>query len=164
MNAIFERVSVRQYTEKEIEDEKIELLLKAAMAAPSALNQQPWEFYVVTNKEIIEKLSTCSKYTGFTKDAPLIIVPCMENDTIAPEYSRVDVAASVENILLEATELDLGATWCAVEPDGTRIQNVRDVLDIPQTLTPFSIIGIGYPKEKKPQQNRYEIERIHYVK
>ena len=163
MNAIFKRVSVRKFQDKKIEEEKIELLMKAAMAAPSAHNQQPWEYYVVTDENVITQLSECGKYASFAKEAPLVIVPCMIKDTVAPEFARVDVAASVENILLEATELELGGTWCGVEPHEDLIQAVRDVLSIRDTLIPFCLIVVGYPSEQKEQENRYNSNKIHRI-
>ena len=163
MNAIFKRVSVRKFQDKKIEEEKIELLMKAAMAAPSAHNQQPWEYYVVTDENTIQQLSKCGKYAGFAAEAPLVIVPCMVKETVAPEFARVDVAASVENILLEATELGLGATWCGVEPHEDLMDAIRNVLSIPDTLIPFCLIVAGYPGEEKQQQNRYEESKIHRI-
>lgn len=83
MNSIFHRVSIRKFQDKPVEPEKIETLLRAAMAAPSARNQQPWEFYVVTNKDLIQKLSTVSPYAGCAKDAPVLIVSAYREDAIA---------------------------------------------------------------------------------
>jgi len=89
MNSIFHRVSIRKFQDKPVEHEKIETLLRAAMAAPSARNQQPWEFYVVTNKDLIQKLSTVSPYAGCAKDAPVLIVSAYREDAISPAYAHV---------------------------------------------------------------------------
>jgi nitroreductase len=163
MNSIFHRVSVRKYLEKPVEEEKIELLMRAAMAAPSACNQQPWEFYVITDKEVIGRISACSKYAGFTKDAAVTVVPCFRKVTYAPEYALIDLSASVENLLLEADHLGLGATWCAAAPDPERMAKVREVLEMPEALEPFAIVGIGYPAEERPQQDRYDAKRVHRI-
>lgn len=166
MNAIFHRVSIRKYKEQEVEQEKVEKMLRAAMAAPSACNQQPWEYYVVTNKNKIEALSKTSPYTGCAKHAPLVFVACYrkEEGIIAPSYQEIDLSASVENLLLEADELGLGAVWMGIAPGIERMEAVRKVLDLPERLNAFALIPCGYPAESRPQQNRYEEKRVHYVR
>ena len=166
MNAIFHRVSIRKYKEQEVEQEKVEQMLRAAMAAPSACNQQPWEYYVVTNKNKIEALSKTSPYTGCAKHAPLVFVACYrkEEGIIAPSYQEIDLSASVENLLLEADELGLGAVWMGIAPGIERMEAVRKVLDLPERLNAFAWIPCGYPAESRPQQDRYEEKRVHYVR
>lgn len=164
MNSIFHRVSIRKYQEKPVEEEKIELLLKAGMQAPSACNQQPWEFYVVTDKETIQKLSGSTPYAGAAKGAPLVMVPCVrKNGLMAPSLGEVDLAICTENILLEADELGLGAVMMAVAPDAERMEAVRRICDIPSRLDPFCLIPVGYPAEGHPQQDRYDTSRIHRI-
>ena len=164
MNSIFKRVSIRKYEEKAVEAEKIELLLKAAMAAPSACNQQPWEFYVVRNKEMIEKLSHTSPYTKLCVGAPLVLVPCYREEGLrCAQFKEIDLSASVENILLEATELGLGAVWMGVAPIEQLIASVKETLGVKEGLSPFCLIAVGYPAEERPQQDRYDVNRVHYV-
>ena len=98
MNSIFHRISVRKYQAKDVEQEKIEKLLRAAMAAPSACNQQPWEFYVVTNQDVIKALSEASPYAKCAAETPVIFVPCFRSEGIAPEYFNIDLSAAVENL------------------------------------------------------------------
>ena len=163
MNSIFHRVSIRKYEEKPVEQEKITQLLKAAMAAPSACNQQPWEFYVVTDKNVIERLSEASPYAKCAKDAPLVFVPCYRTEGIAPDYFEIDLSAAVENLLLEADHLGLGAVWMGIAPDEGRMNAVKEVLDIPEYLRAFALVPCGYPAESRAQQDRYEESRVHYV-
>ena len=165
MNAIFHRVSIRKYQEKPVEQEKIVTMLRAAMAAPSACNQQPWEYYVVTNKEKIEALSKVSPYSGCAKDAPIVFVACyrQRETLIAPDYAEIDLSASVENLLLEADALGLGAVWMGIAPGADRMEAVRKVIDLPEYLYAFALIPCGYPAEERPQQDRYEESRVHYL-
>ena len=164
MNAIFKRTSIRKYLDKPVEQEKIEKLLRAACAAPSACNQQPWEFYVVRNREVINKLSESTPYTKMAKDAPVVIVPCFRKEgLVAPMYANIDLSAAVENLLLEATELNLGAVWCGVSPQVDRMKVVGEIININPLLEPFAIIPVGYPVEERQQQDRYEESKIHYV-
>ena len=163
MNSIFHRISVRKYQNRDVEQEKIELMLKAAMAAPSACNQQPWEFYVVKDKAVIGRLSEASPYAKCAKDAPVVFVPCFRSKGIAPEYFNIDMSAAVENLLLEADELGLGAVWMGISPDEGRMKAVREVLDIPEDLHAFALIPCGYPAEERAQEDRYEESRVHYI-
>lgn len=163
MNEIFHRTSIRKYTEQQVEKEKIEQLLRAAMAAPSAGNQQPWEFYVVTDKDVLKALSECSPYAGMLQDAPVGIVVCCQADCRMPEYAQIDCSAAIENLLLEADFLGLGAVWLGIAPLKERMDAARKVLKIPEHLYAFSFIACGYPAEEKKQQDRYDEARIHYV-
>lgn len=165
MNAIFHRVSIRRYEDKPVEQEKIVKMLRAAMAAPSACNQQPWEYYVVTNKEKIKELSQVSPYATCAKDAPLVFVACYRkaDELIAPDYAQIDMSASVENLLLEADDLGLGAVWMGIAPVEERMEAVRVVIDLPENLYAFALIPCGYPAEERQQQDRYEECRVHYL-
>lgn len=130
-----------------VEDEKIEQLLRAAMAAPSAGNQQPWEFYVVRDKRVIQDLSHCSPYAGCAAGASLAIVVCSRDENMRfPAFINLDLSAAVENILLEAVHLDLGAVWLGVAPYKAREVLVRRSLGVPQGLrspsSPWAILRL----------------------
>lgn len=164
MSVIFQRTSIRNYEDRPVEGEKVEQLLRAAMAAPSAGNQQPWEFYVITNKEKIEKLAECSPYAGCAKRAPLVIVSCYKKeDILFPECAQMDLSACTQNLLLEAVELGLGAVWLGVAPLSDRMEAVKELLELPQNLEAFAMIPCGYPAEEKVQQERFDPNRIHVV-
>lgn len=163
MNAIFHRTSIRKYTEQAVEDEKLTLLLRAAMAAPSAGNQQPWEMYVVKNRAVLKQLAECSPYAGMLREAPLGIVVCCQSSCRMPQYAQIDCSAAIENLLLEADSLGLGAVWLGIAPLEERMKAAADVLGIPEHLYVFSIVACGYPAEKRQQQDRYDEKRIHYV-
>ena len=162
-SGIFHRVSIRKYKEDAVEPEKIKMMLRAAMAAPSACNQQPWEYYVVTDKEIIRKLAETSPNAACAAEAPLVFVPCHRRIGVVPEYFQIDMSASVENLLLEADELGLGAVWMGIAPNRKRMKAVRRVLEIPFSLEPFALVPCGYPAEEKEQEDRYDEARVHYV-
>lgn len=160
---IFHRVSIRKYEERTVESDKIEMMLKAAMAAPSACNQQPWEYYVVTDKAIIEMLSKASMYAKSAAGAPVVFVPCYRTEGVAPDYFEIDMSASVENLLLEADELGLGAVWMGIAPGKDRMEAVRKILSIPKKLMPFALVPCGYPAEERKQEDRYDKARVHFV-
>ena len=164
MNEIYTRVSVRKFEDRPVEQEKITQLLRAAMQAPSAGNQQPWEFYVVTDKEKIKELSKCSPYSGCAAGAPVVIVPCYRTKGLRfPEFDTIDLSIATENLLLEVTSLGLGAVWLAVAPIADRIEKVEAVLGNPEGLHAFALVPVGYPAETKEQQNRFDESRIHYL-
>lgn len=164
MNEIFHRTSIRKYTDQSVEADKTERLLRAAMAAPSAGNQQPWEFYVVTDKCTLIALSECSPYAAPLRSAPLGIVVCCQTECRMPEYAQIDCSAAIENLLLEADFLDLGAVWLGIAPLQERMNAARSILNIPEHLYAFSFIACGYPAEEKLQQDRYDEARVHYVR
>jgi len=163
MDSIFHRVSIRKFEEKPVEPEKIEQLLRAAMAAPSACNQQPWEFYVVTKPELIQALSRATPYTVSAAGAPVVLVPAYRNRGVVPQYFHIDLSAAVENILLEADSLGLGTCWMGITPEEDRMAAVKEMLSMREDLTPFCLIPVGYPAEARPQQDRFDPERVHYL-
>ncbi len=164
MKSIFHRTSIREYLNKEIEQEKIDLLLRAAMAAPSAGNQQPWEFYVVKNHEILKQLSLCSPYAGCVEKAPIAIVSCYRSNTSLPMYAEIDLSACTENILLAADSMGLGAVWLGIAPLPERMDKVKEILNIENGIEAFAVIPVGYPVKEAVQQNRYDQSRIHIIK
>ena len=163
MNSIFHRVSIRKFQDKPVEPEKIESLLRAAMAAPSARNQQPWEFYVVTNKDLIQKLSTVSPYAGCAKDAPVLIVSAYREDAISPAYAQIDLSIANENIWLETDALGLGGVWFGIAPNEENMEKVRVLLGLPEEVHVFALFALGYPAEHREQQDRFKPERIHFI-
>ena len=163
MNSIFSRVSIRTYLEKDVSDEVISALLRAAMAAPSAHNQQPWEFYVVKNRDVLQKLSKSSDFTICAENAPAAIVVCKRGGLESPEYADQDLGACCENILLEAVTQGLGAVWLGIAPVAERMAAARAALCLPAELSVFSIIAFGYPARERAQKDRFDENRIHYV-
>lgn len=165
MNTIFTRTSVRSFENRAVEDEKIEMLMKAAMASPTAKNQQSWEFYVVTNKEILQKLGEVTPYSKPAANAPAAVVICYNKDKLTvPEMCDIDCAIATENIWLECEELGLGGVMIGVAPFQDRMKILGEVLNLPENLAAFTIFAFGYPKNKTPQKNRYDANKIHYVK
>ena len=165
MDSIFHRISVRRYEDKQVEKEKLMQILRAGMQAPSACNQQPWEFYVVQSREVLNRLSEVHQYAGFIQTADFAIVPCWRTEGLwAPQFAEIDMAACVENMLVRATELQLGATWIGIAPEEDRMKIVSEILHLPKTLAPFAVLPIGIPAESRPQEDRYDESRIHFVK
>ncbi|MBN7287652.1 MULTISPECIES: nitroreductase family protein [Campylobacter] len=164
MKEIFHRSSVRNYENKEIEDEKIRRVLKAAMAAPSAGNQRPWEFYVVKDKILLQALSKLSQYSDCLKDAPVGIVICYNNEGCKyQECAPFDASCAAQNLWLEADSLGLGAVWLGIAPYEKRMQEAREILNLPPNLSVLCIMAIGYPKTAHEQKERFDESKIHYI-
>lgn len=165
MDAIFSRRSVRSYLTRPVESGKVEMLLRAAMQAPSAGNQRPWEFVVVRDRDALVRLSEMSPYSGHIARAPLAIVLLGNRGRLRfPENWEQDMGAAAENILLEAVDQGLGAVWTGVHPVPERVEAIRGQFSLPEELMPFAVIAIGYPE--KPNANhhldRYDPERVHF--
>lgn len=166
IEAIFKRRSVRDYVKKEIEDEKIEILLKAGMYAPSAGNEQPWHFIVIKNKDVLSKLAEAHPYAKMLKKANVAIVVCADKklSRYEDDFWVLDCSASTQNILLAATALGIGSVWIGIYPNKKRIEDVSRILEIPENVIPVSIVSLGYPKGDvfKELPERFKRERIHY--
>ena len=161
MNIIQSRQSIRKYKEKKIEEEKIQELLKSAMQAPNAKNQQPWEFIVVDDQEKLKRMSKASKGSWPLEKAPLAIVTIVKETDKSPHYREQDLSAATQNILLEAHRQDLGAVWIGCYPLEERTSLIKEVLSIPSPYEPFSVIALGYPDETRTLQSRYKEELVH---
>jgi len=134
------------------------------MQAPSAGNQQPWEFYIVENKEMIQKLSQTSPYAGCLAKAPLAVIVCAKKEGRWPDYFYIDCSIACENMWLEADELGLGAVWLGIAPLKERMRAVEEIVSMPERLEAFALFAVGYPDQTKTQQDRYDPIRIHYIK
>ena len=163
-NAIFTRRSVREFTYQAVEPIKLKALMKAAMAAPSAGNQQPWEFYVATQPNILKKLSEVGQYAQAAGNAPMVIVACNYNRGMRhADFVQQDMAASVQNILLEAVNQGLGAVWMGVAPKRGRMEIVRNILNLPANLDPFALIAVGYAADEGEPEKRFDQSRVHVL-
>lgn len=166
IDVILNRTSIREYQDKAVEEEKIELLLRAAMAAPTAVNKQPWAFIVVNDKEVLVRLSDSLPYARMTAKAPLAIVVCgdlskaLEGD--AQAYWVQDASAATQNLLLAAHALDLGAVWTGVYPIMDRVSAVQKILNLPEHIIPLNVIPVGYPVKDQKPKDKWKPENIHY--
>ena len=164
-DVIMTRTSVRNFTGETISKDKILKLVKAGMAAPSAVNVQPWEFIIVTDKAKLHALRDRLPYAKMLDKAAVAIVVCgnpQKDDTFAKDHWIVDCSAATENILLAAHAIGLGAVWTAVHPDPDRLNTLRTILGIPQTIIPLNVIPVGIPLEVTVHKDKYNPQFIHY--
>jgi len=162
LDAIRTRRSIRKYQDKPVPEELIEKLLAAAMYAPSACNAQPWQFVLLQDRKLLREVPKIHPYAAMAAQAPLAILVCGDTSLeISPGYWAIDCSAAVENLLLAAHALGLGAVWTGVYPQQDRVEGFRRLLGLPKNVIPHSLIPLGYPAEQPPQEERYRPERIH---
>lgn len=155
------RRSIRRYRPDPVSDELIHQLIDAARHAPSADDIQPWEFIVVSDKQVKEKLSKTHAWSYFVKDASVCIV-ALGNERLSPSYFAIDTTCAIQNLLLASRSLGLGACWVAVyDPHNPSYENhVRTVLKVPSNLRIIAMIPIGYPDEKAGLRTLREMSKI----
>lgn len=168
MDSIYTRRSVRHYTNQEVEPEKVECLLRAAMQAPSARDQQAWEFLVVRGKQKLHHLSSfATSFSPIQKANVAIMVMANPKKLSLPRAWEQDLGACTQNILLQATELGLGAFWCglvATVPE-EKWQHIRKAYAIPSHFLLYSVVAVGYPAKEKANYfvDRYDPSCVRYL-
>ena len=156
---IAERKSVRKYSNKSVEEDKIDAMVKAGMAAPSGMDRRPWEFVVVTDREALDSMAAKLPYAKMLTNAPLAIVVC--GDTTRSSYWYLDCSAATQNVLLAAEALGLGAVWTAAYPYEDRIDVVRQNTGLPENIVPLCVIPIGYPDGPQKAKDKFDLQRVH---
>ena len=162
IQTIMNRKSVRSYDKVEITDAQMDTILRAGMAAPSAIDRRPWSFVVVKHKFTLNALGDNLQYAKMTKDASAAIIVCGTEDKDG--YWIMDCSAAIQNMLLAIEDMGLGAVWCAIYPQKERVDFVKKTLGIPEGITPLAIVPIGKPKNNPQPKDKYDITKIHYNK
>ena len=166
LNCIMTRTSVRQYTDQPVENEKVEAMLRAGMAAPTAVNAQPWHFVVVNDRAKLGELAAANPHAKMLESAPLAIVVCgdmtkaLEGD--GRQFWIQDCSAATENILLAAHAQGLGAVWTALYPMEERYTAVKEALKLPDTMIPLCTVVIGYPATQSEPKDKWKPENVSY--
>lgn len=165
MNPIFKRKSIRKFKNKEISLEQIKRLLEAGMQAPSACNQQAWEFIIISDDEDKIAISKMHQFAAPARNASKLIVTLGNlKEAKLEAMLQQDLGACNENILLQSVCEGLGAVWLGFWPIEERCQKLKEYLSIPDYCIPFSVICIGYSDENEKIQNRFDHTKIHIGK
>ena len=166
LRVIHQRKSVRTYTDQPVSRDQLLTLVKAAMAAPTAVNKQPWAFVVVTEREKLDQLADVMPYAKMTAQAQAAILVCGDMSRALPgdaqPYWIQDCSAAVENLLLAAESLGLGAVWTGAYPIEERVSSLRSVVDLPKNIIPLALIPVGYPDGKDQPKDKFDADRIHW--
>ncbi len=168
INNILTRASVRKFQSRPVEEGKIETLLRAGMAAPTAVDKRPWHFVAITDRAVLDEMAGSNRNGGMLRQAPLAIVVCGDMNKalngVAREYWVQDTSAATENILLAAHGLGLGAVWTGVYPIQERCDELRKVLNMPEHLIPLCTIIIGYPDGNVTPKDKWDPANVTYNK
>lgn len=162
IEAILSRRSIRRYTSQPVPEAAVRRLLEAAMSAPSAGNEQPWQFVVITDRRILDEIPAFHPYAEMLKEASVAILVC--GDLRLERYRDhwvQDCSAATQNILLAAHASGLGAVWVGIYPTGDRVARIRKLLGLPSHVVPLCLVPLGYPAEQIPRAERYEASRVH---
>ena len=162
MKAILTRRSIRHYTQAPVSDETVTKLLKAAMSAPTAAGQV-WHFVVIRNRAVLEGVQTVHPHAKMLERASVAIAICADptQETLKGRWT-LDCAAATENILIAANAMGLGACWVGIYPVEERIQKLRELLGMPDSIVTLSMVSLGYPDEIKSPSDRFMLDRVHY--
>jgi nitroreductase len=167
LDFIFGRRSVRVYAPGEIADATVTRLLEAAMAAPSAMTKDPWRFVVVRNSEQLTEMAAALAGGKMLGTATLAIVACGDQDACLDQqlsYLLQDCSAAIENLLLAAHALGLGACWVGVHPNEPAIRRIKELLALPKSIVPVAVVSLGLPGEQPEPRTRYRPDYVHKEK
>jgi nitroreductase len=167
MSVIFQRRSVRSFLPKQVEDDKIERILRAGMEAPSAHNRRLWEFIVIGDKEDREAIAGMSPYAKMVPSAAAVIAVCAnlglgQTGNSEDSWWVQDLSAATENMLLQIVEEGLGGVWLGWYPDTARVAAFSRHFGLPATLVPFAMVALGYPERPAEKSDRFDPRRVHY--
>jgi nitroreductase len=157
LSFIYNRRSIRRFQDKPVPRELLEELLRAAMAAPSAHDNRPWEFIVITAAAKRLAIRERHPYARFASEAGAAVLVFGDADKPLLEQT---LAAATQNILLAATALDLGAVWCGMTDE--RQEPLRELAGLPAGKRIVSLVCIGYPAEAKEPRSNYDAGRVHW--
>lgn len=164
LSVIHNRKSVRNFTGESVTQNEIDILLNAAMAAPSADNCQPWEFIIVTDRKTLDKLGDVLPYAKMIFKAGAAIIVCgvpAKAHKQMEEYAVIDSTLASQNILLAAEAIGLGALWTAAYPYPDRMKSISSILEIPPDVIPLNVIPLGHPTGEDKPKEKFNSRKIH---
>ena len=160
--ALYTRRSIRSFTDEAVAEADLETLLRAAMAAPSAGNAQPWHFVVVTERAVLDAIPGIHPYAAMCKTAQAAVIVCAELSLEKyPGYWVLDCAAATQNLLLAARGLGIGSVWCGLYPQQERMEAMAGLLKLPEGILPHALVVLGHPAQEFKKIDRFKPERIH---
>jgi nitroreductase len=166
LDTIYKRRSIRKYLDKEVSRDVLKSLLQAGMAAPSANNGQPWEFVAVNDGKIMDQFRAKMKHGNYNAPAAIMVLANLKQaqSKSSEKFWVQDCIAAVENILIAAAGLGLGAVWIGSYPKEDVMKDEREILGIPEDVIPLALIYVGYPAEVQPPRTQYQETKVHWQK
>lgn len=162
LETIKTRRSIRKFTGEVISDDEIEMLLRAGFQAPSSSNLKPTHFIIVKDKKQLETIASNNVYAKMVQQAGCAIIVCGDNNKEkSMGFLIADCSAALQNILLAANGIGLGAVWCGLYPDLELSDPIKTMFDLPDAIVPVGIVAVGYKNEEKEAIDRYDETRVH---
>lgn len=162
LECIFTRRSVRRFQPKSVPETLLQQCLEAAMSAPSAGNQQTWQFLVIEDRETLNRIPDIHPYASMVKEAPMAIIVCGDlTQEKYPGFWVQDCSAATQNLLLAAHGLGLGAVWTGIYPMSDRVESFRKMFHLPPEIIPMALLPLGFPAQKTERANRFKPDRLH---
>ncbi len=163
LEAILTRRSIRKFKDKKIPKKILNDILKAAMHAPSAYNQQPWQFIVIDDRKLLDEIPNIHPHSDMCKTAALAILVCAD---LTKEQTKdmwaFDCAAATQNIMLAAHDNNIGSVWVGIYFRKNYMDAFKKLFNLPQHIIPISLVPLGYPDEEIEKVDRFKKDRIHY--
>ena len=163
LSLIRQRRSIRKYKSQPVEDEKLALLVEAALRSPSSMGNNPWEFIIVTDQDKKDQIKDVHPYVGMIQNAPLGILIC--GDISKEKFQGFwpqDCAAAMQNLLLAAHASGLGAVWTGIYPIEDRALKFKRIFNLPDHIIPFGLAVMGWPAQKIKSEERFTEELVRY--
>lgn len=166
LDVIMTRTSVRSYNDAPIDSMTVDTLLRAAMAAPTAGNKQPWRFVVIDRRDILDSIAANFGTMKMAAKAGAAVIVCGDTEATfsgdGKEYWVQDASAATENMLLAAHACGLGAVWCGIYPIPERVSQFSEMLQLPDTIVPMACVCLGYPADENTPKDKWKPENVHY--
>lgn len=163
LEAIFTRRSIRKYTGEPVSENDIEILLRAGFHAPSAHNRQPWEFIIIKDKSKFDSIAKLHPYAKMLPQAEACIIVCGDSSKQKETGFLIeDCSASIQNILLAAHGIGLGAVWCGLYPITVLTKGIKNICLLPNHIIPVGMVVLGHKGEERNQVDRFDTHKLHY--
>ena len=165
IDTIMTRTSVRKFKDTPVGEENLAIILRAAMAAPSAINRQPWAFVVINDRSILNAIGKSLPYAKAMYSAPLAIAVCGNLKMKLPIYKDFwvqDCSAATQNMLLAAKAMGLGSLWMGVYPIEHLQKSISEILQLPKHIVPLNIVAFGYAENDGLPKEKFDSSKIKF--
>lgn len=163
LQAIYTRKSIRKFTGEPLTQEELETVLRAGFSAPSAHNFQPWHFVIIREAEKLEHIAKKHPYGKMAPGAGCAIIACGDTEKQQEEGFLVeDCSAAIQNMLLAAHGIGLGAVWCGIYPKQELMELIKETTKLPDNIIPVGMMVIGHKAQEREATDRYDAAKVHY--
>lgn len=162
IEAIMTRCSIRKYTGEKLTDAQWDTVLRAGFAAPTAHNLRPWHFIRITDEALLTRIAAVHPYAKMAPQAGGAVLVCGDRSIQAQEGFLVeDCSAAIQNMLVAANALGLGAVWCGVHPVQELVEAMEKLLELPEHILPVGLVVLGGKAGSRRHFDKYDPARIH---